>query len=266
MQPFYRFHIGTQHLYPKKTCPRHYSRYKVSKKVPDLKIQRKQRLYVGNILAIVKLLSLRYGRGIDSASVVWSRCVGDAPRNADRSIGDHRSDEYETMAYAFPWTTLTIPGIACMKRIQALVVLSLLFIANAQAQQGTLFCPQLPTTSKLHWDQNVGIGFLFCKASNEEGRMVLGVILTTRDPNIPMTRNHRAEKSQIGSEKFYWYKLDLGIKNTPSQENRRITVVTLGRKRYAQMWIDAQDEQELVMMQFVISKLDLESASLALLP
>ncbi len=100
----------------------------------------------------------------------------------------------KTMAYAFPWTTLTIPGIACMKRIQALVVLSLLFIANAQAQQGTLFCPQLPTTSKLHWDQNVGIGFLFCKASNEEGRMVLGVILTTRDPNIPMTRNHRAEK------------------------------------------------------------------------
>ncbi len=96
--------------------------------------------------------------------------------------------------------------------------------------------------------------------------MVIGIILTTRDPNIPMTRNRRAEKSQIGSEKFYWYKLDLGVKSAPNLENHRITVVPLGRRRYSQMWIDAQDEQELVVMQFVISKLDLESASLALLP
>ncbi|HHW4678654.1 MAG TPA: hypothetical protein ACQGQH_04140 [Xylella sp.] len=153
-----------------------------------------------------------------------------------------------------------------MKRIQALIILSLFFIASAQAQQGPLFCPQLPPTPKLHWEQNVGIGFLFCKASNEEGRMVIGIILTTRDPNIPMTRNRRAEKSQIGSEKFYWYKLDLGVKSAPNLENHRITVVPLGRRRYSQMWIDAQDEQELVVMQFVISKLDLESASLALLP
>ncbi|MBS9448588.1 hypothetical protein KJA67_10750, partial [Xylella fastidiosa subsp. multiplex] len=85
--------------------------------------------------------------------------------------------------------------------------------------------------SKPHWGQNVGVGFLFCEASIEEGRMVLGVILTTRDPSIPMTRSHRAGKSQNGTERSYWHKLDLGIKNTPSQEDRGSTVVALGTKR-----------------------------------
>lgn len=149
-----------------------------------------------------------------------------------------------------------------MKSAFRLVGLSLLS-ASAWAQQQTA-CPTLPPSSGLQWNQQAGSDYLACKAVNAEGRQVVGLMFTTRDPGIVLSRDRRAEKGEIGGESMYWYRLDLGGRQLPEMESRRITVAELGKHRYAQIWIDAASGDELASVQSLVQSLDLEPASLAL--
>jgi hypothetical protein len=47
-------------------------------------------------------------------------------------------------------------------------------------------------------------------------------------------------------------------------ESRRVTVIELGKKRYAQLWIDGANAEELTSMQSLVQNMDLQPASLAL--
>lgn len=139
----------------------------------------------------------------------------------------------------------------------------LLLCAAAQAQQPPA-CPPLPPTAGLQWNQQAGNDYLVCKATDAGGRQVIGLMFTARDPDIVLSRDRRAEKGEIGAESMYWYRLDLGGRELPGMESRRITVVELGKRRYAQIWIDAADGAELTSVQSMIQRLDLEPASLAI--
>ncbi|PPT94568.1 hypothetical protein [Xanthomonas arboricola] len=152
-----------------------------------------------------------------------------------------------------------------MKSAFCLVGLSLLLATTTTAHaQTTPVCPPLPPASGLQWNELAGADYLVCKAVNAEGRQVVGVMLTTRDPAMALARDRRAEKGQIQQEDFYWYKLDLGGREIPGMESRRVTVVELGKKRYAQLWIDGASSEELTSMQSLVQAMDLQPASLAL--
>ncbi|KAB7770161.1 hypothetical protein [Xanthomonas maliensis] len=151
-----------------------------------------------------------------------------------------------------------------MKRASCLVGLSLLLAAATANAQSSPVCPPLPPASGLQWNQLAGADYLVCKATTADGRQVLGVMLTTRDPDMVLSRDRRAEKGQIQQEEFYWYKLDLGGREVPGMDSRRVTVVELGKKRYAQLWIDGTSGEELSSMQSLVQSMDLQPASLAL--
>jgi hypothetical protein len=151
-----------------------------------------------------------------------------------------------------------------MKSALCLVGLSWLLSASASAQQQPT-CPTLPPTAGLQWNQQAGSDYLVCKATTiADGRQVIGMMFTTRDPNIALSRDRRAEKGTIGPESMYWYRLDLGGNTLPEMESRRITVVELGKHRYAQIWIDASSGSELTSTQSLVQSLNLEPASLAI--
>lgn len=152
-----------------------------------------------------------------------------------------------------------------MKSASCLVGLSLLLSASAGAQQQPT-CPALPPSSGLQWNQQAGGDYLVCKATTADGRQVVGLMFTARDPDIVLTRDRRAEKGEIGEESMYWYRLDLGGRNLPGMESRRITVVEFGKHRYAQIWIDAANGSELASVQSLVQSLDMEPASLAIQP
>ncbi|KPL49694.1 hypothetical protein XAXN_05790 [Xanthomonas axonopodis] len=151
-----------------------------------------------------------------------------------------------------------------MKSASCLVGLSLLLAAASAHAQTSPVCPPLPPASGLQWNELAGADYLVCKAMTADGRQVVGVMLTTRDPAMTLARDRRAEKGQIQQEDFYWYKLDLGSSNVPGMESRRVTVVELGKKRYAQLWIDGASTEELASMQSMVQNMDLQPASLAL--
>ncbi|MFO3703694.1 hypothetical protein ACI6Q5_01620 [Xanthomonas codiaei] len=151
-----------------------------------------------------------------------------------------------------------------MKSAFCVVGLSLLLATATSHAQTAPVCPPLPPASGLQWNELAGADYLVCKAVNAEGRQVVGVMLTTRDPAMVLARDRRAEKGQIQQEDFYWYKLDLGGREIPGMESRRVTVVELGKKRYAQLWIDGANSEELTSMQSLVQTMNLQPASLAL--
>ena len=50
----------------------------------------------------------------------------------------------------------------------------------------------LPASSGLQWQQQVQSGFLICRAATGDGREVLSLMLTQRDPDIPLQRPLRS--------------------------------------------------------------------------
>lgn len=141
-------------------------------------------------------------------------------------------------------------------------VLALAACANAFAQQAVQ-CPSLPANSGLHWDQQTQSDFIVCKATTEDGRTVLNMMLSGRDPGLALNRPLRAEKGEFGGEAMYWYKLDMGGRDVPGLESRRISVVKLDKNRYAQIWIDAADTTELGTLQNLTQTLNLNPSALA---
>src|SRR5690606_30695810 len=134
--------------------------------------------------------------------------------------------------------------------------------ASASAQQAAQ-CPLLPAHSGLHWEEQQQSDFIVCKASTEDGRTVLNSVLTAPDPDMTLSRALRAEKGAFGGESMHWYKLDMGGRDLPGLESRRITVVKLDKKRYAQIWIDAADTSELASLQSLTQGLNLNPSALA---
>jgi len=134
--------------------------------------------------------------------------------------------------------------------------------ADLAAQQATQ-CPLLPSGSSLHWEERQQSDFIVCKAVTADGRDVLNVMLTARDPDLVLNRALRAEKGSFAGEGFYWYKPDLGGRDVPGLDSRRITTVKLSRNHYAQIWIDAADANELATLQQLTGNLGNTAQGLA---
>ncbi len=150
----------------------------------------------------------------------------------------------------------------CNVKTATIVSSLLLIVASpvALAQQ-TADCPPLPPTAGLHWEQQAQADFIVCKAITDDGRAVLNMMLSNRDPDLALSRALRAEKGTFAGESLYWYKLDLGGRPMPGIESRRITSVKLDKKRYAQIWIDAADNVELRVMQTLTQNMNLNPAA-----
>lgn len=141
----------------------------------------------------------------------------------------------------------------------ALLLAACTTVSAQQVEQ----CPSLPSSSGLHWEQQAQSDFIVCKATTEDGRTVLNMMLTARDPDMQMNRALRAEKGSFAGESMHWYKLDMGGRDLPGLESRRITVVKLDKNRYAQIWIDAADVGELSNLQNLTQSLNLNPSALA---
>ena len=132
---------------------------------------------------------------------------------------------------------------------------------TALAQQTTSRCPALPPGSGLQWDEQASKGFLACKARSDDGRHSLNMMLTTRDPDIRLTRSQRAESGTFSGEELRWYIPELAGRDEAYAASRRITVVKLGKDQYAQIWIDAETPEELGRLQSMASQLDVTAGT-----
>lgn len=136
----------------------------------------------------------------------------------------------------------------------------LCLLSTAAWAQSTPACPTLPANSDLQWQQRVEAGFIACKALAADGRQVLNVMLTARDPKLRLERRLREEESTFSGEEMYWYRLDLGGQETqPAMASRRITVVEFDEDRYAQVWINATSPEELGALISLARQLDVRA-------
>ncbi|ARQ90938.1 hypothetical protein [Stenotrophomonas maltophilia] len=144
------------------------------------------------------------------------------------------------------------------------VLSSLLFaVAQAAAAQAPTECPSLPASSGLQWQQLVQTDFLICRASTGDGREVLSLMLSARDPSIPLNRSLRQEKGSFGGESLYWYQPDLGGQQPPGYAERRISVVKLDKGRYAQISLYPDSAQELGSLQQLAQGMSLTPSAVA---
>lgn len=150
----------------------------------------------------------------------------------------------------------------CMVKSVRILACSLLLAGSANAQQAGQ-CPQLPPGSGLQWEPQAQSDFVLCKAATEDGRTVLNLMLTARDPDLVLSRNLRAEKGSFSGESFYWYHPDMGGRDLPGLESRRIATVKLAKNRYAQIWIDAANISELATLQQLTGNLSDSAMNLA---
>ncbi len=134
-----------------------------------------------------------------------------------------------------------------------------LFSAAAWAQSMPA-CPPLPANAGLTWEQRIDTTFIACKAVTADGRQVLNVMLTARDPKISLQRRLRQEQSTFSGEEMYWYRPNLGGQETlPAMASRRITVVEFDDDRYAQVWINANSPEELGSLISLAQQLDVRA-------
>lgn len=147
-----------------------------------------------------------------------------------------------------------------MKTLYLLAVL-LGLPGTVLAQQTTSRCPALPSGSGLQWDEQANTGFLACKARSDDGRQSLNVMLTSRDPDIRLSRSQRAESGTFSGEELHWYVPELAGRDEAYAASRRITVVKLGKDQYAQVWIDAESPEELGRLQSMASQLDVTAGT-----
>ncbi|MGE6333847.1 hypothetical protein [Stenotrophomonas sp. NPDC077659] len=143
------------------------------------------------------------------------------------------------------------------------VLSSLLLVATQAAAQAPVQCPSLPANSGLQWQEQSQSGFVVCRAATEDGREVLSLMLSQRDPGIPLTRSLRQEKGSFGGESMYWYQPDLGGQEPPGYAERRITVVKLDKGRYAQIALYPGSTQELGSLQQLAQGMNLTPSAVA---
>lgn len=143
------------------------------------------------------------------------------------------------------------------------VLSSLLFAAAQTAARAPAECPSLPASSGLKWQQQVQSDFLLCRASTEDGREVLSLMLSARDPAIPLSRSLRQEKGSFAGESLYWYQPDLGGQQPPGYAERRISVIKLDKGRYAQIALYPGSTQELGSLQQLAQGMSLTPSAVA---
>ena len=137
-----------------------------------------------------------------------------------------------------------------------LVVVLLCLPCSVWAQQAGSRCPALPSGSGLQWVEQASVGFVACKASSEDGSESLNVMLTSRDPDIRLSRSQRAESGVFSGESLHWYVPELAGRGAEYAASRRITVIKLGKNQYAQIWIDAGSPEALGKLQAMASQMD----------
>lgn len=147
--------------------------------------------------------------------------------------------------------------------VSGLLLAGLSFVAGPAHAQSAGSCPALPASSGLQWQQQSHSDFLICRAATADGREVLSLMLSQRDPSIPLTRALRHEKGSFGGESFYWYQPDLGGQQPPGYAERRISVVKLAKERYVQLALYPDGEKELGSLQQLVGGLDLAPTALA---
>ena len=145
--------------------------------------------------------------------------------------------------------------------MKTLIAACLLLASTSAWSQEAPPCPTLPASAGLQWEQRVDTTFIACKAVTADGRQVLNVMLTSRDPRISLERRLREEEGTFSGEDVYWYRLDLGGRDMPGMQSRRITVVELDNDRYAQVWINAESAEELGLLIALTEQLDVRATS-----
>ena len=146
-----------------------------------------------------------------------------------------------------------------MKSVYLLAVL--LLPAVAHAQQAASRCPSLPASSGLQWEERANTGFLACKARNEDGSKSINLLLTSRDPDLRLSRSRRAESGVFSGESLHWYLPEIAGRDETYLASRRITVVELGKDQYAQIWIDAPSPQVLGELLTLTGQLDVSAGT-----
>lgn len=131
----------------------------------------------------------------------------------------------------------------------------------AMAQQGVSRCPSLPAGSGLQWEERANTGFLACKARTEDGSKSINVLLTSRDPDLRLSRSRRAEPGVFSGAPLYWYLPELAGRDETYVASRRITVVELGKDQYAQIWIDAPSPAVVGELQTLAGQLDISAGT-----
>lgn len=150
-----------------------------------------------------------------------------------------------------------------MNVLHVAVCVSLMLSAAAVSAQSATECPSLPSSSGLQWQQQAQGDFVLCKAAAADGREVMSLMLTARDPDLPLSRTLRQEKGTFAGESLYWYQPDLGGQKPPGYETRRITVVKFDKNRYAQIALYAGDAQELGTLQSLTQGMNLTPSAVA---
>ncbi len=140
---------------------------------------------------------------------------------------------------------------------------SLLFAAAQAAAQAPVECPSLPASSGLQWQEQAQADFVVCRAATADGREVLSLMLSQRDPGIPLSRSLRQEKGSFGGESMYWYQPDLGGQQPPGYAERRISVIKLDKGRYAQIALYPGNTQELGSLQQLAQGMSLTPSAVA---
>ena len=148
-----------------------------------------------------------------------------------------------------------------MSRIFSLLVVLLCLPGVASAQQATSRCPSLPADSGLQWTEQASTGFLACKASSSDGQQSLNVMLTSRDPDLRLSRSQREEAGVFSGQSLHWYVPQLAGSSEAAAALRRITVVKLGKDQYAQVWIDSTSAEDLARLQAMAAKLDVSAGT-----
>jgi hypothetical protein len=142
----------------------------------------------------------------------------------------------------------------CLALLSLCAALSMLAPAAMAAEALPRACPALPEETGLHWETRDQGKFLLCRAMDIENRQAFGIMLTEDKPDIRLNKSHRAEAGVINGQGMYWYYPDAGGNTLAT---RRITVVEIGEDQYAQIWIDATDEQRMQSLQNVVRGLAL---------
>ncbi|MET0755869.1 MAG: hypothetical protein ABWY48_08855 [Pseudoxanthomonas sp.] len=129
------------------------------------------------------------------------------------------------------------------------------------AQQTPSRCPLLPPSSGLRWEERANVGFLACKALSEDGSKSINLLLTSRDPDLRLSRSRRAESGVFSGGNLQWYIPELAGQEETAAATRRIAVVELGKDQYAQIWIDAKSPQALGELQSLAGRLDVSAGT-----
>lgn len=125
------------------------------------------------------------------------------------------------------------------KKINTLgLVLGIAVTSNAMAAEA---CPPLPQNTELAWEESGGSDFKVCRAIDAEGTQLLGVMFST-EPKLNPRRRNRVEEGRVGNHEVHWYRPEIA---QPGAAEKRITVIELGKNRYAQIWLDANDPDQL---------------------